>query len=361
MPVAGPVPCPTVPDRPAGPNILATDPRIGCRRLVRLPPRLRDHAAATWGYLRESALAAWVLYALVGMCGAGALVLVACDGDSHPRDDVPKPAKKVAGKKVAPPAPPVDAAAPLPPYQMYPDLGAAIQAIAATKPRVIGLGELHVRTDRPAPAMSALARFSAEVVPALGDKVSDVVVETWTVDPSCQKGAAGTKKIESNMKRPAETKSEIGSLFGVAKERAITAHVMRLTCADLSSFAGDDKLDAEKLLTLVTRELDRVTRSAVRYRDEHNEARPLILVYGGALHNDLYPFESTKEWSYAPAVDAATAGHFVEVDVYAPELVEGDAIYEREAWYPLVAKSDHRGVMLVERAPRSYLAILPRS
>jgi hypothetical protein len=247
-----------------------------------------------------------------------------------------------------------------PAYQLYPDLGATFAAILRDRPRVIGIGELHVRTDRPAPAVSALARFSSEVLPALGDRVSDVVVETWTVDPSCQRGQAATRQIESTMKRPPAVKNEIGALFGVTRERAITAHVMRMQCDDLAALAGAQGVDAERLLGLVTRELDRVTRSALRYRDEHHEARPLIMVYGGALHNDLYPFESTKQWSYALAVDEATGGRFVEVDLYAPELVDGDPLYEREPWYPLVARAD-RGVMLIERSPRSYLAILPRS
>lgn len=317
--------------------------------------------------MRASPLAAWLLYLAIGVGGASALVMVACDGDAHPRDDVPmakpKPKPKVAAPAAAPHpmAERLDAPEPIPPYQLYPDLGAALLALTRAQPRVIGIGELHVRTDRPGPSVSALARFSAEVLPAIGDKVSDVVVETWTVDPTCQQAAAGTKKIESNMKRPVTTKSEIGALFGVARSRSITAHVMRLTCDDLGSFAGDSALDAEKLLGLVTRELDRVTRSAVRYRDEHHESRPIILVYGGALHNDLYPFQSTKQWSYGVGVDDATGGRYLELDVFAPELVEHEPMYEQEPWYPLVAKADGRGVMLIERAPRSYLALLPRS
>lgn len=318
-------------------------------------------ARRVWAVVRGSALAAWLLYAVIGMCGAGALVLVACDGDAHP-DRSPTPAPPRVRK---PPAarPVVDAgpATPTPHYELYPDLGAALAAVTRDHPRVIGVGELHSRTDRPVPTVSALARFSAEALPALGAKVSDLVIETWTVDPGCQKGVAASHQIDSTMKRPAATKSEIGALFGVTRERAITAHVMRLTCDDLTALAAGGAVDAERLLTLVTRELDRVTRSAVRYRDEHHEGRPLIMVYGGALHNDLYPFESTKAWSYALAVDAATGGRFVEVDVFAPELVEGDPMYEHEPWYPLIAARTDHGVMLIERAPRSYLVLLPRS
>lgn len=314
-------------------------------------------ARRVWAALRGSAIVAWVLYAMIGMGGASALVLMACDGEAHPDRTPPPPprAKKPAGRPVAPPTPS------LPRYELYPDLGAALLAVTRDHPRVIGVGELHSRTDRPAPTVSALARFSSEVLPALGDRVSDLVIETWAIDPTCRKGVTASHQIESSVKRPASTTSELGALFGVTRERAITAHVMRLSCDDLAALAGDAGVDAERLLTLVTRELDRITRSAVRYRDEHHESRPLILVYGGALHNNLYPFASTKAWSYALDVDVATGGHYVEVDVYAPELVLGDPLYEHEAWYPLIDQIDSRGVMLIERRPRSYLAILPRS
>ena len=336
----------------------------------------------------------WALYALVGMCGAGALVMVACDGDAHPgRDSAATEAARAKAQAKAQaktkaknkgateaattttPATPGDAeptspdrawAAAMadsgrPPYQVYPDLGAAFAAILRDRPRVIGIGELHVRTDRPAPSVSALARFSSEVLPAIGDQVSDVVLETWMVDPACRKGQVATRQIESSMKRPASTKDELGGLFGAARARSITAHVMRLGCDDLAALTASGEVDAERLLGLVTRELDRVTRSAVRYRDEYHEARPLILVYGGALHNDLYPRPSTKEWSYALAVDDATGGRFTEVDLYAPELVEGDPLYTQEPWYPLVQDRGTRGVILIERISRSYLLILPRS
>ncbi|HVV82281.1 MAG TPA: hypothetical protein VHE35_04350 [Kofleriaceae bacterium] len=327
-------------------------------------PQVPDGVWSAWAVVRRSALAAWRRCALIGVVGSGALGLLACDGPHRRGQPAPE---RPHGKAVARPAVAADAdagAAPdAPPlrYDVYPDLGAAVLAVTRDHPRVIGLGELHVRTDRPAPSVSALSRFSSEVLPALGDRVSDVVVETWMVDPSCQKGVTATKKIETSMKRPETTKDEIGSLFGAARERSITAHVMTMRCDDLAKLADDQGVDAELLLSMVTRELDRITRSAVRYRDEHQEGRPFILVYGGALHNDLYPFESTRQWSYALDVDAATGGRFVELDVYAPELVEGDPLYVKEPWYPLVAKAGSRGVMLVERAPRSYLAILPRS
>jgi len=60
-------------------------------------------------------------------------------------------------------------------------------------------------------------------------------------------------------------------------------------------------------------------------------------------------------------VDEATGGRFVEVDLYLPELIDGQALYEAEPWYPLLAQAPPDKVLLIERAPHSWLAILPRS
>jgi hypothetical protein len=307
---------------------------------------------------------AWSLYAAIGAAGTLAIVAIACDGKKRANDDPPakplvKEASKVPVDASGSPAGDTDAFAL--PHSVHDDLGSAFEQILRDKPRVIGVGELHLRTDKKGPTTSALARFTNEAMPKLGTTVSDLVIETWVVDPACKSAGEQTQRVESAMKRPESTKSEIGALVGVIKQNGIKAHVMRLTCDDLATVAPPTGVEAEKLLDIVTRELGRVTRSAVRYRDEHAEPRPLIVVFGGALHNDLYPFESTKQWSYAPAVDEATSGRFVEVDLYLPELVEGQALYEAEDWYPLVAKMPPGKVLLVERAPHSWLAILPRS
>jgi len=308
----------------------------------------------------SSPVTAWCAYAAIGLIGTVGVVAAACDGSARPGDSQAAPHREP--RKPRPPRPAaVDAAAPLPPHQEYPDLGAALTAVLRDKPRVIGVGELHVRTDRPAPATSALARFSGQGLPALASQVSDVVIETGVVDPSCKTAAAATARVEQAMHRPAATKNEIAALFGVTKANSIKAHVMRLGCEDLAAVApGGGAIEAEKLLDLVTRELDRITRSAIRYRDAHQDGRGIIMVYGGALHNDLYPFKSTKQWSYAESVDEAAGGRYVEVDLISPELVEGVPLYEAADWYPLVARQTDR-VTLIEHAPHSYVILLPRS
>jgi hypothetical protein len=311
--------------------------------------------------VRRSPVAAWAAYGAIGTIGTLALVLIACDGVKKANDDRPKlSVKQQVVRPVAPPTDDASEAVAPPSYSVHADLGAAFAHILRDRPRVLGVGELHVRTDK-GPMQSALSRFSAEAMPALGAQVSDLVIETWIVDPACKTAGAATQRVETAMKRPESTRSEIGGLIGIIKQNGIKAHVMRLTCDDLAAVAPPSGVDAALLLDVVTRELGRVSRSALRYRDERAESRPLIVVYGGALHNDLYPYKSTAQWSYAPALDEATGGRFVEVDLYLPELVEGHALYEDEAWYPLLARAPHDKNMLIESATHSWLAILPRA
>lgn len=288
------------------------------------------------------------------------LVVLAACGNDKPPTAAPPPAPPDAAVVDAAPTGDADPLAGfVPRHTNYPDVATAMKVVLGDRPRVLGIGEIHERTDRAAASVPTLVRFARELLPAIASQTSDLVIETWTLEPGCQTGVADSRKIEATMKRPAATTNQISSLFGITKANSIKAHVMRLTCADLKA-ATAGGVDPVALLGLVTRELGRISASAVRYRDEHGEARPIIAVYGGALHNDLYPPRSTREWSYALPVDEATGGRFVELDLYRPEQVEGVELYQREPWYPLVAEAGPDHVVLIERAPHAWLMLLPR-
>ena len=290
-------------------------------------------------------------------------VVAACGNDARAPSATPPPTRDADAADAVADAPATGDADPLadfvPRHTKYPDVASAVKVVLADRPRVLGIGEIHERTDRASASVPTLVRFAREVLPTIASQTSDLVIETWTLEPGCQTGVADSRKIEASMKRPAATTNQISSLFGITKANAIKAHVMRLTCADLKA-ATEHGVDPVALLGLVTRELGRISASAVRYRDEHGEARPVIAVYGGALHNDLYPPRSTREWSYALPVDEATGGRFVELDLYRPEQVEGVELYQREPWYPLVAEAGPDHVVLIERAPHAWLMLLPR-
>jgi hypothetical protein len=252
-----------------------------------------------------------------------------------------------------------DASAPLPAHQAYPDLATAISASVPADTRVVGFGEIHARVDR-AQVPSALSLFTA-ALPAFGAKASDLVLETWQVDPKCgQKAVQTTAKLEKDVKRPEATKSEVQLLVDAAKTAAIHVHVMTLKCGDYEKLAPKGGApDPLVMLTLTTAELRRIATSAVQHRDRDPAHRPWVALYGGALHNDRFPAEGVAEWSYAAAVDRATAGKYVEIDLIVPEFAEADKTSQAQPWFPLVAAANR--VLVWQRGERSFVVILPRT
>lgn len=246
-------------------------------------------------------------------------------------------------------------------HAAYADLATALRAIIPDDARVVGFGELHARTDRPS-VTSALVHFT-RALPAFGDHISDLVLETWLTTPRCGQAAVdATARIETTVRRPAETKSELGDLAAAVKAAGIRAHAMTLTCDDYAAIAPPGRdVDAAQMLTVTTRELTRIAVSAVAHRDREPAHRPWVALYGGALHNDRFPAPGVAEWSYAAAVDAATANHFVEVDVVVPALADGDAVQERQPWYPLAhaPRDPAAPVWVWTRGERSFVVVLP--
>jgi len=247
----------------------------------------------------------------------------------------------------------------LPSHRVYPGLAEALLETVPADARVIGVGELHARVDRQ-PAQTSLGAFTA-ALPRFAERVSDLVIETWLVDPKCGKTATeATKRVETTVKRPEATKSEIAILADTARAAKIQPHAMTLSCKDYETVAPKGgNVDAEAMLTLTTRELTRIATSAVAFRDKQPDHRPWIVLYGGALHNDRFPDPTLAEWSYAPAVDKATNDHFVEVDIIVPELAEADEASQKQPWFPLVANATQ--VTVWQRGERSFVIILPRS
>ncbi len=255
----------------------------------------------------------------------------------------------------------VDAAPPPVAAQSYPDLAAALTATIPKDARVVGFGEMHMRTDRKQ-VKSALARFTQDGLPALAGQISDLVVETWIVDPGCGKKAeTATKKIEMTVRRPQETKSEIALLAEAARAAKVQPHAMKMTCDDYDKIApAQGEVAPDVILGFTTRELQRISGEAVTFRDKKAETRPWIAVYGGALHNDRFPAEGVEDWSYAAGVDQKTTNRFVEIDLIVPELAEADDASKSQPWFDVVKRADDK-VHVWKRGERSFVMILPRT
>jgi hypothetical protein len=284
-------------------------------------------------------------------------LVVACGKDAGPAKQ-PQAARKDAAAPVA-----VSDAASTPAVEAdsFADLGIALKTIIPPDARVVGFGELHSRTDR-AQVKSSLAHFTQEGLPAISDKLSDLIVETWIVDPKCGQAAkTATAKVEITVRRPQETKSEIALLADAARAAKVQPHAMKIKCDEYDKIAPQGKdVAPEVLLDLTTRELGRISEEAVKHRDKDPEHRPWIALYGGALHNDRFPATGVESWSYAAKVDALTSNKYVEIDLIVPELAELDPGSQKAPWFPLVQSKDNK-VKVYKRGERSYVVVMPRT
>lgn len=236
----------------------------------------------------------------------------------------------------------------------YADLGTAIESLVPLGTRLVGFGELHARTDRPE-ATSTLAAFTTQVLPKLSARASHLVLETWTVTTGCGEVAErATAAVETTVRRPAATKSELGELVQESRRRGLAPHAMTVTCDDYQAMAKGDDDAVAHMLDLTTAELGRLGAAAVAKAPAE---RPLVLIYGGALHNDRAPVAGLEPWSYAAAVEAASAHTFVEIDLIVPELALADPASSKAPWARYLGQSEK--VLAIERGERSFVVLLP--
>jgi hypothetical protein len=286
-------------------------------------------------------------------------VAIACRREpSASRDATTTPEKPDPPPLAASPRAPIDAAPDARHWTFDSPRAALEHVLAETRPRVLGVGESHKLTGS-APVVSALHRFTNDMVGALEGRATDLVVETWVLEPRCKEPARrAQREVATAIQRPAETENELVALLERARSARMAPHVLPMSCADHESLysSGGADIDYWKLLVLVGRRLgDQVGRALA----QHRGSEPLVVVYGGAQHNDLYPYDSLAEVSYAAAVDRLSEGRYAELDLYVPELIRGDELLRGEGWFPLfesMGSSDRE--LLIERAPRSYILIL---
>jgi hypothetical protein len=107
-----------------------------------------------------------------------------------------------------------------------------------------------------------------------------------------------------------------------------------------------------RLLELVTEKLGDATRGLVD--DER-----AVIVYGGAVHNDLYPRWQLETLSYAEKLNKDLDGGVVEIDLVVPEIIAPMSMVRAEPWFPLIGRASPKRVMVWKRGPASFVVILP--
>ncbi|HVV51000.1 MAG TPA: hypothetical protein VHO06_15135 [Polyangia bacterium] len=250
------------------------------------------------------------------------------------------------------------APAPQPPVaEKFASPAAAVAAFLGEATGVVAFGELH-QTEKTANVRSSIARFTDEILPAIAPRAAHLVVETWVSRGKCGEAEKKvTADVARTTERPAETENEIVRLLRRAKELGVTPHVLDIDCHEYQALMGDGgAVDYDRLLTITGQHLGRAIEQALAL--PRPPGRPLVLVYGGALHNDLHPDPELAKYSFGPAVDAATHGDYREVDLYVPALVDTLPALRAEPWYAVWRPLRRTpGTTLVRRGPRSAIVL----
>jgi hypothetical protein len=247
-----------------------------------------------------------------------------------------------------------------PVVKSYDSLAPILARILHARPRVIAFGEYHQTKDGPK-APSAISRFTGQMLDAFKSGASDLVVETWITKGDC--GATEkkvVKQVETTTQRPEATEDEVVTLIKRAKTDGLQPHILELSCDEYRAIEPKDgEVDYEKLLGVITEKL----RRAIIFALAMQAGGPprTVLVYGGALHNDLHPEAALAAYSFGPAIDRAVHRRYLEVDLYVPEYIEGDREITSQPWYARYLAAARPGrPTLVERGPRSYIIVFPR-
>jgi hypothetical protein len=268
----------------------------------------------------------------------------------------------VAVALLAAPAPPVPAVLP-PVARARPSAAAALEAPLAGAGGVVAFGEVH-QDEAGAGTRSALARFTDEIFPALAPRASHLIVETWMTTGKCGEAEERVATdVARTTERPAETESEIVRLLRRAKESGVAPHVLSVSCAEYETLSGGrgKGVDYDKLLKLTERHLETAIRQALYL--PRSAARPLVLVYGGALHNDLHPARTLAPYAFGQAIHGMLKGDYREVDLYVPEFIDRLPAVRGERWYDVwrdAATEDAASVIAVPRSARSTILVFPR-
>jgi hypothetical protein len=241
------------------------------------------------------------------------------------------------------------------PHSVHPDTTSAMREIIGNThgTRVYAVGEYHPTRDSVA-RHSPLARFTGEIIDLLEPRATHLVVEAW-LDATCGNTPDGVAaQVQGATGRRTAQRRDVASLVEGAEALNIQAHSLPMTCIEQTAMLdGRGRVDFLRLLETVTEKLHDVTRKLVF---DHET----VIVYGGALHNDLYPRWPLEDLSYAHTLRAELGGVGVlELDLVVPDIVVHMKGVRQEPWFPLIGIASPDRVIVWERGPDSYVVILP--
>jgi hypothetical protein len=244
--------------------------------------------------------------------------------------------------------------------RLYDAPGDAFRAVLEQKPLVLAVGEAHAQKATPGVPSSA-KRFTTDMLPALEGKASDLVLELMVPPGGCdEKTKAVNKEMHKVTAPQAETNQNEYVVMGdAAKKIGIDPHLIHPTCDDFKAITAPGAEPTDVSLRLIARLMRETTKKALA-RNEKAGVEKIVVLYGGAIHNDLTPAKGTEDYGYGPDLVAYTKGRYVELDVFVPELVQDHGLWPKLVWYSHFDKTAHPDkATMFAPVPSSFTILLP--
>jgi hypothetical protein len=198
------------------------------------------------------------------------------------------------------------------------------------------------------------------LLPHLAPRATDLVLELWLANGSCGKVEQKVAEQQTAVTAPqaATNQNDFVELGHRAKALGIMPHALVPSCEQYQKIAGAGPNDIEEMLGMIKS----VTEHDVRELMTKRPPERLIVAYGGAMHNDLAPREGRQGFSFGPDLAAATAGHYVELDLVIPEQIKDTEAWRALPWYSrYAAEKAGTEAYLYSWAPHAYALLFPKA
>jgi len=238
----------------------------------------------------------------------------------------------------------------------------ALAAVLASKPLVLGIGEAHAQKGMEG-VDSAAKRFAEHFLPALKGRASDLVVELMLPPKGCKPAEqkVRTQQREVTKHQAASNQNEYVTMGDVARKLGVVPDALRPSCDDLERTAKAGDAAIATMLENIARLAGTKAKELVA-RNEKAGADKMVVLYGGALHNDATPKAGRKSWSFGPELAKATGSRYVELDVFVPESILDTDSWKAMPWYAHYDRAAHAGATaLFKTGPSSWSLIFPKT
>lgn len=245
--------------------------------------------------------------------------------------------------------------------RLYDSPAKALSAVLAEKPLVLAVGETHAQQGSEG-VESATKRFTEQLLPELKGRASDLLLELWLGNSRCQKQVKKVaKKQKVVTKHQAKSdQNEFIALGTAAKHLGIQPHALRPSCKEYDKILKAGPNDVEQMLDMIARLTGNDLLTLAKRNEKDGKDAKLVIAYGGAMHNDLYPRKGLEQWSFGKRVDEATGGHYAALDLIVPEFVKDTKAWRSLAWYPYFKRGQYPGkTRLYHPGKGSWVLVFP--